>query len=573
MKKANYKLEDYVKRAVINYLIKTAQQPRVPRGDERWFGDTSGTKTETPELPTGQPNTQVPGQDIGAGTPPQSSQVPPVETPPVQPPKTPPEAGTATSPVPPVEPPGQPAEPPTPEGTEPPTPEGTEPVAQEPDIRFYKDPDPNEDYAKRYYQTADLLPELKQLDTQLREDPDTWNKFQGKINKYGTIKQLLPNAEANMGRIREMDPILADALQWAGNVNSGYAQIGQKPDVERKYLQKFWELGAMNYATNGFQIDPNNNKDRIIGRYLGAYQKALGDRQLDPQDFNLVYDNFTEFMGLNPVSENSQNIFEAWWNSENTSPLHKAGLLLGLPMFLVGLTGMLFNGFSVPGVLMTLLGGLGTLYGGRTFMDTLGQQKQQGQYETTVISPYEEMMSQLGIAPIKPPTQAQGQTGSDKDNFFNSSGLGSIKQDIAGYMESIAKAQGNPQAYAQALADAKGGLITRADMLRKFIDEISSNLNGVEKIYMGNTLTRANKELTSILNELNNARDAESLRMVMDRMINSMNNTKQEFINALVINPPKELAGLNQEQIKLKLEEMFENQSLGELLNYMRNRR
>jgi len=210
-----------------------------------------------------------------------------------------------------------------------------------------------------------LIPELQQLKEGLIDaNSPIFSQFKEKHDKYKNAAMFLFQNK-DMDALKQYHPEVYGAIEWAKQVKAGRIDPYADPERARQNVRTLWELGAYNYATKGFQVDPSTAEGRnfISARYLDVYNKALGDKQLTPDDLNLVYNNFSKVIGMPAYTPATMSSFQEWWNSENVNPLYKAGLLLGVPLALVGLVSGLWKGFDTGSVLMLLLGGAGAFMG------------------------------------------------------------------------------------------------------------------------------------------------------------------------------------------------------------------
>jgi len=211
----------------------------------------------------------------------------------------------------------------------------------------------------------ELIPELKQFKDQLLDIKNpTSQEFTQKAETYKNVADLLFKKK-DMDTLKVTHPNVYSAIEWAKAVRQGLINPAANPEVSKQHIKTLWEIGAYNYATKGFQVLPVDPTTRqyVVSRYLDVFNKALGDKKLDWDDMDIVYNNFSKVMGMNPASPVAASSFQEWWASENVNPLYKAGLLLGVPLTIVGLISGLWKGFNTGNVLLTLLGGLGAAMG------------------------------------------------------------------------------------------------------------------------------------------------------------------------------------------------------------------
>lgn len=226
-------------------------------------------------------------------------------------------------------------------------------------------------------QPIELIPELKQLNKELLDkNSPASREFRTKYLHYSQIGREIVknNGQIDLNKLREYDPLLADSFAWINEVRQGKINPYDDPGRSKQYLGKLWEFGAYNYATKGFSIQDGNT---VVQRYMSLYNKALDDNRLTFEDLNLIYNNFTDSLGLDKFAPTTAQSFMEWIQSPNTSPLQKVGLLLGVPMVAIGLVSMLWHGASLENVLLTLLGGVGVYLGWTGFQSGRDAYRQQ----------------------------------------------------------------------------------------------------------------------------------------------------------------------------------------------------
>ena len=310
---------------------------------------------------------------------------------------------------PPTIPPAQPATPPieTSKPTEP-TPPPASAIPEQKAQYGYRPPEAIETSLKlrtdEYPASPiELIPELKQFKDQLLDVKNpTSQEFTQKAEVYKNVSDLLFKKK-DMDTLKVTHPNVYSAIEWAKAVRQGLINPAANPEVSRQHIKTLWEIGAYNYATKGFQVLPVDPTTRqyVVSRYLDVFNKALGDKKLDWDDMDIVYNNFSKVMGMNPASPVTASSFQEWWASENVNPLYKAGLLLGVPLTIVGLISGLWKGFNTGNVLLTLLGGLGAAMG----MGSMMSYKPEGKISGGIGYGIEELVP--STPPPAPTTPAQ----------------------------------------------------------------------------------------------------------------------------------------------------------------------
>jgi len=262
---------------------------------------------------------------------------------------------------------------------------------------------PDREYIFKYVNPAgepyeELVGVGKSIFDGLVTDENKWNAFLTEAEKVGTVQEIFdelanPNTppekrDALYSQLRSEHPDLFKAVTWAAAIKKNPQEAAANPTQSFKHIKTLFEFGALRYATRGGQLIKKlkeaggdtkeiNSIEQLIlltlkleiaTRYASIYSKALGDQQLTPEDLDLVYYNFASESGLGdlrtPPQYEKQKILD-WFTDPNVDPLPKAGLLIGIPLFLVGIVQMLTQGFSPGALMMTLLGGAGMLFGGR----------------------------------------------------------------------------------------------------------------------------------------------------------------------------------------------------------------
>ena len=277
----------------------------------------------------------------------------------------------------------------------------------------------------------ELIPELKQFKDQLLDIKNpTSQEFTQKAETYKNVADLLFKKK-DMDTLKVTHPNVYSAIEWAKAVRQGLINPAANPEVSKQHIKTLWEIGAYNYATKGFQVLPVDPTTRqyVVSRYLDVFNKALGDKKLDWDDMDIVYNNFSKVMGMNPASPVAASAFQEWWASENVNPLYKAGLLLGVPLTIVGLISGLWKGFNTGNVLLTLLGGLGAAMG----MGSMMSYKPEGRLAGGIGYGIEELVPPAPPPPA-PATPAQQPAAPPK-----------IKTNVAGLNDLFSRYLNEPQ--------------------------------------------------------------------------------------------------------------------------------
>ena len=277
----------------------------------------------------------------------------------------------------------------------------------------------------------ELIPELKQFKDQLLDIKNpTSQEFTQKAETYKNVADLLFKKK-DMDTLKVTHPNVYSAIEWAKAVRQGLINPAANPEVSKQHIKTLWEIGAYNYATKGFQVLPVDPTTRqyVVSRYLDVFNKALGDKKLDWDDMDIVYNNFSKVMGMNPASPVAASSFQEWWASENVNPLYKAGLLLGVPLTIVGLISGLWKGFNTGNVLLTLLGGLGAAMG----MGSMMSYKPEGRLAGGIGYGIEELVPPAPPPPA-PATPAQQPAAPPK-----------IKTNVAGLNDLFSRYLNEPQ--------------------------------------------------------------------------------------------------------------------------------
>jgi len=203
--------------------------------------------------------------------------------------------------------------------------------------------------------------------------------FNYKVDTYRRALRRLPSniTERDLTQLSRNypDPDLLDALAWLRNARVGASDVSGAE--AQKHLRKLFDVGLINYATNGFTLDFRNVRHRpiIAQRFTDVLNKALGDNQLDLDDFKYVYNNFSKNLNLNPAKASTAKLFASTFaESDKWSRL---GLIIGLPLFLVGLLRQSSGNNDPLSMLLTILGGAGSLYGGWNILKRFFTQAQQ----------------------------------------------------------------------------------------------------------------------------------------------------------------------------------------------------
>lgn len=286
---------------------------------------------------------------------------------------------------------------------------------------------------------GELIPELQQLKSNLlRTDSQEFKNFRAKYDTYRSAAQFLFK-EKNYDALKQYHPEVHRAIEWVRGVKAGTIDPYANPEEAKQNIRTLWELGAYNYATKGFQVSPDTQEGRnyITARYVDVFNKALGDKTLDADDLNLVYNNFSKVVGMPPANPATVSTFWNWWNSDNVNPLYKAGLMLGIPLTIVGLVSGLWKGWSTGSVLMTLLGGLGTLMGLGSYFG-----HQTAQERTT--SPYGWSTQELLPSEPKPEDKTESVPTAPSPSAKAPEPTAEIRTNLAGINEALDRIAQNP---------------------------------------------------------------------------------------------------------------------------------
>ena len=373
----------------------------------------------------------------------------------------------------------------------------------------------------------ELIPELKQFKDQLLDIKNpTSQEFTQKAETYKNVADLLFKKK-DMDTLKVTHPNVYSAIEWAKAVRQGLINPAANPEVSKQHIKTLWEIGAYNYATKGFQVLPVDPTTRqyVVSRYLDVFNKALGDKKLDWDDMDIVYNNFSKVMGMNPSSPVAASAFQEWWSSENINPLYKAGLLLGVPLTIVGLISGLWKGFSTGNVLLTLLGGAGAALG----LGSLMGYQPQGQLQSGIGYSISQLIPQQEPKPVQQqqPISQQpvaAQPVATRPVAAQLRPPEKIKTNVAGLNDLFSRYMNNPQVQdAKIIQDNLKEVKNLINTVRKFEPELEQprGFLGTVGSWVGITGSSVmENQLQGMEREIDNALYAESHEELMPAVSN-----------------------------------------------------
>lgn len=209
--------------------------------------------------------------------------------------------------------------------------------------------------------TLSFPPVKERFDSLRDHTSEAAQKFRTDIERFQIAHQGIQQGK---GEIVPQD--IKETFSWLQNVQNGRIPNPYQDPNASKHVTNLWNYGSFYYATNGYTLDPKDPEQykQILDRLEKLHNIALGnDGVLDVNDLKLIYNNFSSSLGLNPKDYQTKVSFVEWWKNDDSSPLAKIALLLGIPLALVGMASALFKGATFGNVLLTLLGGIGALAG------------------------------------------------------------------------------------------------------------------------------------------------------------------------------------------------------------------
>jgi len=257
---------------------------------------------------------------------------------------------------------------------------------------------------------AALTGPAEDIYTRLTKNEEVWNRFVGNVQAVDSVQKIFdklsdPNLsptekDALYVQLRSRDPRLFQALTWAAAVKQNPDEAIKNPRESIEHSRTLLEFGALRYASKGGRLTNRLNelqyqyeqatgeqkeaiaqeinaiKDMMAQRYASLYSKALGDQELTPEDLDLVYYNFAQETGLKDMKTDPEYVrqgIQEWFMNPDVGPLPKMGVLLGVPATIIGILQMLTQGYSTGALLLTLLGGMGMMFGGQQWLSSKKQ--------------------------------------------------------------------------------------------------------------------------------------------------------------------------------------------------------
>lgn len=210
-------------------------------------------------------------------------------------------------------------------------------------------------------------------------DPEGQSEIKGSPVERSVILKKIKDSQEYRSK-KDDGGFQADAnlLKEAVKNRDNNQWLQQNKDKVNGALERVFEYGALQWATEGFQItDPALIRSRV----QKLYDVALRNERLDARDLDLVYSRFTRQLGLpdrevltDPESRYRVTIknpttfqmFQNWMNSPEVPWWHKAALIIGVPLAFAGLVTKLAGGSTEASLLLggsgVLLSGLGGLF-------------------------------------------------------------------------------------------------------------------------------------------------------------------------------------------------------------------
>ncbi|GIW58968.1 MAG: hypothetical protein KatS3mg087_0034 [Patescibacteria group bacterium] len=215
-------------------------------------------------------------------------------------------------------------------------------------------------------------------------------RYEGALTFDQFMSEQDPQKKAEL--FQKLPKDLQDSLRWLSSTNwKNFADLNaeslkvlEDPQTQQ-HFKTLWAYGLTNLVTkrpDGGRLDINNKQDfeQIKKNVSSVIARAFADdNEITIHDLNLLYNNFTKQLGLDPQDSQSAQMFHSMRETKQLTPFHNMALLFGLPIALGSIASILSGQIGILPVLGLMFGGLLSLFGSGVFerSGSAPQQKQQ----------------------------------------------------------------------------------------------------------------------------------------------------------------------------------------------------